>query len=190
MRTTSREFWRASASRSSRPIKLNRRRRSKPQANEAGPGLGCSGPFSLKRGDGMGNAPLQVRDFDAALAVVMEHAARAKAPAAERVGLSASLGRVLAQEVRADRDQPPFDRSTRDGFAVRAAEIAAGLAVRVAGQVRAGEPWRCGAIEAGGCVEIMTGAPLPPGMDAVVMVEHVERTGAAIRLAQGRGFEP
>src|SRR5260370_33584749 len=122
MRTTSRECWRASASRSSRPTRLHRRRRSKRQANEAGPGLGCSGPFSLK-GDGMGNAPLQVLDFDAALAVVMEHAARVKAPAAERVGLSVSLGRVLAQEVRADRDQPPFDRSTRDGFAVRAAEI-------------------------------------------------------------------
>jgi molybdopterin molybdotransferase len=137
----------------------------------------------------MGNAPLQVMDFDAALAVVMEHAARVKAPAAERVGLSASLGRVLAQEVRADRDQPPFDRSTRDGFAVRAAEIAGDATVQVVGQVRAGEAWRGGAIEAGGCVEIMTGAPLPPGMDAVVMVEHVERMGAEIRLAAGRSLQ-
>ena len=136
----------------------------------------------------MGNAPMKVMDFDAALATVMEHAARVTAPAVERVALSASRERVLAAEIKADRDQPPFDRSTRDGFAVRSAEIAAG-SLRVAGQVRAGEVWRGGVIAAGSCVEIMTGAPVPEGLDAVVMVEHVERAGLTVTMQAGRGVK-
>jgi molybdopterin molybdotransferase len=125
-------------------------------------------------------------DFDAALATVMEYAARVTVPAVERVELLASRGRVLAVEVSADRDQPPFDRSTRDGFAVRAAEIVGAGSLRVAGQVRAGEVWRGGVIAAGACVEIMTGARVPEGLDAVVMVEHVERVGSAVRINAGR----
>ena len=62
-------------------------------------------------------------------------------PEVERVALLDSAGRVLAEEVRADRDQPPFDRATRDGFAVRAAEWTAGRRLQVVGQVRAGEAW-------------------------------------------------
>ncbi len=104
----------------------------------------------------------------------------------ERVGLVESRERVLAVEVRADRDQPPFDRATRDGFAVRAADVVGGGLLRVVGQVRAGEVWRGGVVEAGGCVEIMTGAPMPEGMDAVVMVEHVERAGPAVKMQAGR----
>lgn len=130
----------------------------------------------------MGSAPLQVLDFDAALAMVLEYAHAVKRPGLERVELSASRGRVLAEEVRADRDQPPFDRSTRDGFAVRAADLMEGKGLRVAGQVRAGESWQGGEIAAGGCVEIMTGAPVPEGLDAVVMVEHVARDGAEVRV--------
>ena len=56
---------------------------------------------------------------------------------------------MLAEEVRADRDQPPFDRSTRDGFAVRAAELVRVRLLRVVGQVRAGEVWRGAALETG-----------------------------------------
>ncbi len=134
----------------------------------------------------MGDAPMKVMDFDAALATVMEHAARVAVPAVERVGLVASRERVLAGEVRADRDQPPFDRSTRDGFAVRAADVVGEGSLRVVGQVRAGEVWRGGVVEAAGCVEIMTGAPMPVGMDAVVMVEHVERAGLAVKMRAGR----
>lgn len=137
----------------------------------------------------MGDAPMKVMDFDAAIATVLEHAARVAMPGVEKLSLSKSRGRVLAEEVTADRDQPPFDRSTRDGFAVRAVDLASGGVPRVVGQVRAGEIWRGGAVEAGWAVEIMTGAPLPEGLDAVVMVEHVERDGSALRLQAGRAVE-
>jgi molybdopterin molybdotransferase len=82
-------------------------------------------------------------------------------------------GRVLAEEIAADRDYPPFDRSARDGYAVRAADLPGEL--RVTGEVRAGEVF-AGAIGQGEAVEIMTGAPLPQGADAVVMIEHTQRS--------------
>ena len=96
------------------------------------------------------------------------------------LALLACGDRVLAEAVLADRDQPPFDRSTRDGFAVRAAEFGAS-APGVVGQVRAGEQWQGAALEQGDAIEIMTGAPVPEGADAVVMVEHVERADGVIR---------
>ena len=134
----------------------------------------------------MGEAPMKVMDFDAALATVMEHAAGMRVPAVERVGLVASRERVLAVELRADRDQPPFDRATRDGFAARAGDVGGERSLRVAGQVRAGEVWRGGVVAADECVEIMTGAPLPEGLDVVVMVEHVEWAGPDIKMRAGR----
>ena len=137
----------------------------------------------------MGEAPMKVMDFDAALATVMEHAARVKLPAVERVGLVESRERVLAVEVRADRDQPPFDRATRDGFAARAGDVGGERSLRVAGQVRAGEVWRGGVVAADECVEIMTGAPLPEGLDVVVMVEHVERAGPVVKMQAGRSVK-
>ena len=90
----------------------------------------------------------------------------------EEIALGDCIGRVLAADVVTDRDYPPFDRSARDGFAVRAADIPG--VVRVIGEVRAGETFagRVGPREA---VEIMTGAPVPEGADAVVMVEHCIR---------------
>jgi molybdopterin molybdotransferase len=133
-------------------------------------------------------AAANVVGFDEALGIVLGHAAdfsmEARKPVAEAKVLLECFGRVLAQEVKADRDQPPFDRSTRDGFAVRA--DASGTTLGVAGMVRAGELWNGGALEPGAAVEIMTGAPMPEGADAVVMVEHVERDGDAIRLMDGR----
>jgi molybdopterin molybdotransferase len=118
--------------------------------------------------------------FDEALEMVLAHASDVAMPAIEVAPLLDCGGRVLAKAVRADRDQPPFDRSTRDGFAVRASEFGDGT-LRVVGQVRAGEQWRGGELEQGGAIEIMTGAPVPEGADAVVMVEHVERDSEAIR---------
>jgi molybdopterin molybdotransferase len=82
-----------------------------------------------------------------------------------------SAGRILAEDIRADRDYPPFDRSARDGLAVRASDVPGELLLR--GEVRAGEFFQ-GEVSSGSAVEIMTGAPLPRGADAVVMVEHVE----------------
>src|ERR1700746_3208456 len=76
---------------------------------------------------------------------------------------SVALGRVLAENVAADRNYPPFNRSTRDGFAVRAADAAqAGAKLRLIGESRAGVPFE-GAVEPGTSVQIMTGAALPRG---------------------------
>ncbi|MEO6911909.1 MAG: gephyrin-like molybdotransferase Glp, partial [Edaphobacter sp.] len=90
------------------------------------------------------------------------------------------------EAVAADREQPPFHRSTRDGFAVRAGDTAATEPLRVVGQIRAGERWPGAALERGCAIEIMTGAPMPEGADAVVMVEHVEASDGLVRLLGGR----
>jgi molybdopterin molybdotransferase len=105
--------------------------------------------------------------------------------ATEEVALAEAAGRVLAESVTADRDYPPFPRSARDGFAVRAADLPGQL--RITGEVRAGEVFR-GSVGAGEAVEIMTGAPLPEGADAVIMIEHVERDGG--HLTTGRTQAP
>ncbi len=101
----------------------------------------------------------------------------AELPAAERVPLLDAAGRVLAEDLLADRDYPATDRSLRDGFAVRATDLPGRLAV--IGEVRAGETF-FGTLSPGQAVEIFTGAPLPTGADQVVMVEHVTRMGDTI----------
>jgi molybdopterin molybdotransferase len=92
-----------------------------------------------------------------------------------------ALGYVLAQEVKTDREYPPFDRSTRDGYAVRASEAAIGAKLRCAGEIKAGdtvtEP-----LAAGTCVQIMTGAGVPTGADAVAMIEHTQRDADLVRF--------
>jgi molybdopterin molybdotransferase len=90
----------------------------------------------------------------------------------EFVDLVHAHGRILAESIQADRDYPALRRSLRDGFAVRSGDVPGTLGVR--GEVRAGDPEQA-MLQAGEALEIMTGAPLPPGADAVVMVEHVER---------------
>ncbi len=132
----------------------------------------------------MGSAPGRVVEFEEALAIVLREA-RART-GETRVALLASAGRVLAEDVTADRDQPPFDRATRDGFAVRAAEWSAGAKLHMTGQVRAGEQWRGAAMREGEAVEIMTGASMPGGADAVAMVEHAEREPGWVQAAAGR----
>jgi molybdopterin molybdotransferase len=107
----------------------------------------------------------------------------------ERVNLMAAVERVLAEPVVADRDQPPFARSTRDGYACRAAEAAIHAFLPVAGGVRAGDP-PPHPLQPGSAYEIMTGAPVPEGADAVIMLEHVETSGGRIRLAGSRTIEP
>lgn len=109
----------------------------------------------------------------------------------ESIPIAEAAGRVLAEHVRADRDYPPFRRSARDGFAVRAADLPGEL--RVVGEVRAGEQFG-GSVGPGEAVEIMTGAPVPEGADAVIMVEHVSRTEGGITTkrtqAPGDNFTP
>jgi molybdopterin molybdotransferase len=107
--------------------------------------------------------------------------------ATERVGLADASGRVLAAPILADQDQPAFARSTRDGFACRAAEIATHEVLPIAGSTHAGEA-PAGPLPAGVAWEIMTGAPVPAGADAVVMIEHVERNGERVRLLPKRSI--
>jgi molybdopterin molybdotransferase len=90
----------------------------------------------------------------------------------EYTALLASLQRTLAQRIVADRDQPPFSRSTRDGFACRSADLAGSKPLIIAGRIRAGEIWTGAPLQLGHTIEIMTGAPLPDGADCVLMVEH------------------
>jgi len=92
-----------------------------------------------------------------------------------------ALGLVLAQEVKTDRDYPPFDRSTRDGYAVCSRDVKAGAQLKCAGEIKAGdtvtEP-----LAAGTCVQIMTGAAVPSGADAVIMIEYTQRDGELVRF--------
>ncbi len=98
----------------------------------------------------------------------------------ETVGLGAACGRALRETIRADRDQPPFDRSLVDGYAVRAADLGdAGPPLRLVGTVPAGRAADF-AIGAGEAAAIMTGAPMPKGADAVILVEHADADGDAV----------
>ncbi len=93
--------------------------------------------------------------------------------------LDLASGRVLAAKISASGDLPPFDNSSVDGFAVRSADLAPASApswsLRVAADIRAGE-YSDAPLQPGECARIMTGAPLPPGADAVVMVEDTDFT--------------
>jgi len=107
--------------------------------------------------------------------------------------VSDALGFVLAEEIRTDREYPPFHRSTRDGYAVHSSEAAAGASLRCVGEIKAGdtvhEP-----LAPGTCVQIMTGAALPPGSDAVVMIEFTRRDGDHVTFERatqpGQNFVP
>ena len=115
--------------------------------------------------------------------------------AAEEVPLDESLARVLAEDVRADRDLPPFDRAAMDGYALRAEDVAqAPAALEIAGEVRAGE-WPKVAVAAGRAVRIMTGAPLPEGATAVQQVEKTQpldefRVTILASVAEGQNVAP
>ena len=110
---------------------------------------------------------------------------------AEECGLTVAPGRVLRQALVADRDLPPFDRVTMDGYALRHAAVAAGTRVfRVAGVQAAGmRPFVLGP-ENDACIEIMTGAVLPAGADCVVPYEETTRDGTAVTLTAGPALRP
>lgn len=120
--------------------------------------------------------------FEEARRCVLDTVRTARAaPPAESVALEAVAGRVLAESIAADRDYPALARSVRDGYAVRAIDSPGEL--EVIGEVRAGESFS-GEVGARQAVEIMTGAPVPRGADAVVMLEHVRREGARVIAGQ------
>jgi molybdopterin molybdotransferase len=129
----------------------------------------------------MGSPPTSIVDFEQALQIVLAQAKSAARPApTEDLPLLEAQSRVLAAALLADRDQPPFDRSTRDGFALRAAGWTAEATLEIIGQVRAGQLWSGPALAPSQAIEIMTGAPIPSGADAVLMVEHANRSGKTL----------
>jgi molybdopterin molybdotransferase len=120
--------------------------------------------------------------YEQARQKVIEEIGRRTGPRATAgVSVWDALGLVLAQEVKTDREYPPFDRSTRDGYAVRVKEVAPGTKLKCVGEIKAGDTVS-EALAPGTCVQIMTGAAIPRGADAVVMIEHTQRDGDVVRF--------
>jgi molybdopterin molybdotransferase len=130
------------------------------------------------------SSPSTVLSFEGARRVIEEHATEIRAAIlkdglnTETVDLLSAAGRVLAEPVGADRDIPPFPRATRDGYAVRSADLATLPAtLDVIAEIKAGA--KAGEIpsqvQSGQAAAIMTGAPVPAGADAIVMVEYTSR---------------
>ena len=134
-----------------------------------------------------------VLSFEEARRVVQEQASSIRlhtteaAGATEAVDLLSAAGRVLAEPVVADRDVPPFPRSTRDGYAVRSGDLSQLPAtLDVIGEIRAGENLNLlpAHVDPGQAVSIMTGAPVPSEADAVVMVENTSRQGQRVEVTR------
>ncbi|HXO35075.1 MAG TPA: gephyrin-like molybdotransferase Glp [Candidatus Acidoferrales bacterium] len=127
-----------------------------------------------------------VLSFEDARRVVEDHASQRSPGAHETVDLVRAAGRILAEPVAADRDIPPFPRSTRDGYAVRAADLAQLPAkLTLKGEIKAGpRPGSAPTLNPGEAFSIMTGAPLPPGADAVVMIEYSSRERDSVEITK------
>jgi len=134
----------------------------------------------------------KIPSFEEARHLVEQHAAGLRAVSTpprttETVDLLHASGRVLAEPIRADRDFPPFPRATRDGYAVRSADLR-GLptTLDVIGEIKAGAmPEDLPAkLQSGQAVAIMTGAPAPSGADAIVMVEYTSRHGNRVEITK------
>src|SRR5947207_6241824 len=116
----------------------------------------------------------KVLSFEDARQLVIEAAEQIRSTHSrktEKVAALEALGRVLAQEIMADRDFPPFPRATRDGYAVRSSDLAeVPVRLKVVGQIKAGGVPPSGFVELrpGEALEIMTGAPVPRWSDAVL----------------------
>jgi molybdopterin molybdotransferase len=129
-----------------------------------------------------------VLSFEDARHVVEEHAAKVRPSGLESVDLLGSVGRVLGKAVAADRDFPPFRRAMRDGYAVRVADLThLPTTLEVIAEIKAGAapddmPSQIGP---GQAAAIMTGAPTPPGADAVVMVEYTSLSGNQVTITRG-----
>jgi molybdopterin molybdotransferase len=128
--------------------------------------------------------------FESARAKVIEVVGvrQSNRPTTETIDLasepSRALGRILAAEIIADRNYPPFDRSIRDGFALRSADAGElGARLRLIGESRAGVAFN-GIVNAGECVRILTGAPVPRGANAVMMHEYTRSEGDFIVFEQ------
>ncbi|MCA1616184.1 MAG: molybdopterin molybdotransferase MoeA [Acidobacteria bacterium] len=122
-----------------------------------------------------------------AIRIVLENTERLPA---EAVALAEARGRVLAEDVRADTDLPPFDRALMDGYAVRSEDTRdAPVRLRLVGESAAGRGWR-GRLAGGEAVRIMTGAPLPAGADGVQQVELTRELDGGALVEIDKGTEP
>jgi len=134
-----------------------------------------------------------VMSFEDARRMVEEHAAQIAPGADEVVDLLHASGRILAEPITADRDIPPFPRSTRDGYAVRSADLT-NLPARltVAGEIKAGPlPSEVPLVlNSGEAFSIMTGAPVPQGADGVVMVEYTSLSAQSDAVEITKGVDP
>jgi len=103
---------------------------------------------------------------------------------AEPVKIADAMGRTLAQPLNAKRDQPPFDASAMDGYALRVADIASvPVTLPIKGMSAAGHGWR-GMLKAGEAVRIFTGAPMPKGADTVVIQENTKAAQDAVNVLE------
>ena len=129
-----------------------------------------------------GDASGKTLSFEDARHTVEEHASHLRPRGKELLELLDAVGLVLAEPVFADRNLPPFPRATRDGYAVRTADLAHPPAtLQVVGEIKAGANTSI-ELESGQAAAIMTGAPAPPGADSVVMVEYTSRTGDRVEI--------
>ena len=133
------------------------------------------------------STPATILTFEQARRLVEQHAATLRPRGKELVELLDSPGQILAEPVLADRNFPPFPRATRDGYAVRAADLAQLPAtLAVIAEIKAGATVDASLkVESGQAAAIMTGAPAPPGCDAVVMVEYTSRNGDQVTITKG-----
>ena len=134
--------------------------------------------------------PPSILTFEEARHVVEGHAAQLRPRIKEKVELLASIGRILAEPIAADRDFPPFRRAMRDGYALRAADLTnLPVTLEVIGEIKAGaEPAALPReVAAGQAAAIMTGAPAPDGADAVVMVEYTSLSGQRVTVTRAVG---
>jgi molybdopterin molybdotransferase len=126
-----------------------------------------------------------VLTFEEARQAVEDHASRLSSGTTETVPLLHAAGRVLAETITADRDIPPFPRSTRDGYAVRAADLAKLPAtLKVIGEIKAGPQQLPSTLNPGQAFAIMTGAPVPQGADAIVMVEYTSQKADSVEITK------
>ena len=131
--------------------------------------------------------PIQslVLTFEDARSVVEKHASQIAPGDIETLHLLQAAGRVLAEPISADRDIPPFPRSTRDGYAVHSADLASLPAkLKMIGEIKAGPRQAPSKLNRGETFSIMTGAPVPEGADAVVMVEYTSLQDDSVEMAK------
>jgi molybdopterin molybdotransferase len=130
--------------------------------------------------------PSLILSFEEARHLVEDHAAQLRPHGRESVELldAANAGQVLAESIFADRNFPPFPRSTRDGYAIRAVDLSPlPASLEVIGEIKAGAGSdQIPALQSGQAAAIMTGAPAPAGADAVVMVEYTSRQSNRVQI--------